>query len=124
MNGTMQQIVSACVPVLCLLITAGGGEGFELLLFGEAAGAFQSVNEGLGGRRHRLLYRVHGHVHVVLGVMALAAFLFWIHAITNWDGSVSCDETQCDACPFPCDMSPTLIAPPAIACTVLASTQP
>ena len=24
MNGTMQQIVSACVPVLCLLITAGG----------------------------------------------------------------------------------------------------
>ena len=23
MNGTMQQIVSACVPVLCLLITYG-----------------------------------------------------------------------------------------------------
>ena len=25
MNENMQQIVSACVPVLCLLITAGGG---------------------------------------------------------------------------------------------------
>ena len=25
MNETMQQIVSACVPILCLLITAGGG---------------------------------------------------------------------------------------------------
>ena len=24
MNETMQQIMSACVPVLCLLITAGG----------------------------------------------------------------------------------------------------
>lgn len=41
--------------------------------------------------------------NAALGVMDLAAFLFWIHAITNWDGSVSCDETQCDACPFPCD---------------------
>lgn len=25
MNGTLQQIVNACVPILCLLITAGGG---------------------------------------------------------------------------------------------------
>ena len=25
MNGTLQQLVNACVPILCLLITAGGG---------------------------------------------------------------------------------------------------
>ena len=31
MNGTMQQIVSACVPVLCLLITAGGAYAVALL---------------------------------------------------------------------------------------------
>lgn len=31
MNETMQQIVSACVPVLCLLITAGGGYLVALL---------------------------------------------------------------------------------------------
>ena len=38
-----------------------------------------------------------------LGVMALAAFVFWIHSLANWDGSGSCDETQCEACPFPCN---------------------
>lgn len=31
MNETMQQIVSACVPVLCLLITAGGAYLVALL---------------------------------------------------------------------------------------------
>ena len=31
MNETMQQIVSACVPVLCLLITAGGAYAVALL---------------------------------------------------------------------------------------------
>ena len=31
MSETMQQIVSACVPVLCLLITAGGGYLVALL---------------------------------------------------------------------------------------------
>lgn len=31
MNETMQQIVSACVPVLCLLITAGGAYAVTLL---------------------------------------------------------------------------------------------
>lgn len=31
MNETMQQIVSACVPVLCLLITAGGAYAVSLL---------------------------------------------------------------------------------------------
>ena len=31
MNGTMQQIVNACVPVLCLLITAGGAYLVALL---------------------------------------------------------------------------------------------
>ena len=31
MNGTMQQIVSACVPVLCLLITTGGAYLVALL---------------------------------------------------------------------------------------------
>lgn len=31
MNETMQQIVSACLPVLCLLITAGGAYAMALL---------------------------------------------------------------------------------------------
>ena len=31
MNDTMQQIVSACLPVLCLLITAGGAYAVALL---------------------------------------------------------------------------------------------
>ena len=31
MNETMQQIMSACVPVLCLLITAGGAYAVALL---------------------------------------------------------------------------------------------
>lgn len=31
MNETMQQIVNACVPILCLLITAGGGYLVALL---------------------------------------------------------------------------------------------
>lgn len=31
MNETMQQIVSACVPILCLLITAGGAYAVALL---------------------------------------------------------------------------------------------
>lgn len=31
MNETMQQIVNACVPVLCLLITAGGAYLVALL---------------------------------------------------------------------------------------------
>lgn len=41
--------------------------------------------------------------NAALGVMALAAFVFWIHSLANWDGYGSCDETQCDARPFPCD---------------------
>lgn len=41
--------------------------------------------------------------NAALEVMALAAFVFWIHSLANWDGCGSCDETQCDACPFPCD---------------------
>lgn len=41
--------------------------------------------------------------NAALGVMALAAFVFWIYSLVNWDGSCPCDKSQCESCPFPCE---------------------
>lgn len=36
-------------------------------------------------------------------IAAVAAAVFWIVCLVNWDGDCSCDETQCGSCPFPCE---------------------
>lgn len=49
MSETMQQIVSACVPVLCLLITAGGGY-LVALLRKETAQLQQELNNNTANK--------------------------------------------------------------------------
>lgn len=49
MSETMQQIVSACVPVLCLLITAGGGY-LVALLRRETAQLQQELNNNTASK--------------------------------------------------------------------------
>lgn len=46
----------------------------------------------------------------VLGPLAVAGLVcilvavgMWIVALCKWDGDDTCDESECDTCPFPCD---------------------
>ena len=54
------------------------------------------------------IYRAMGaamlRILAVAGMMAIfAAVIIWIVAIVKWDGNYTCDESDCDTCPFPCD---------------------
>lgn len=38
---------------------------------------------------------------VLAWVLSLAAVVTWLVAPVRWDGSIPCDRSQCESCPFP-----------------------
>ena len=34
-------------------------------------------------------------------VLSLAAVVTWLVALVRWDGSIHCDRSPCERCPFP-----------------------
>jgi hypothetical protein len=38
---------------------------------------------------------------VLAWVLSLAAVVTWLVALVRWDGSIPCDRSQCESCPFP-----------------------
>ena len=33
--------------------------------------------------------------------LSVAAVVTWLVALVRWDGSIPCDRSQCESCPFP-----------------------
>ena len=33
--------------------------------------------------------------------LSQAAVVTWLVALVRWDGSIPCDRSQCESCPFP-----------------------
>lgn len=40
-------------------------------------------------------------VKTLAWALSLAAVVTWLVALVRWDGSIPCDRSQCESCPFP-----------------------
>ena len=44
---------------------------------------------------------------ILCGVLIIAAVVFWIHCLCEWDGTRPCQPEDCKNCPFPpCEDKP------------------